>query len=153
MGDIPNTTPSMQMWTNVTSTLPPFPSTCTTPKENPPPPSHFKLPTNTKNKRAQHNTNPPPSPFQLTTTAWIRRFAPLLAEHPPPHRGNCLHHLTFQSRWNTSTISPPAQSSTIHAVSTFSHHPSPTDKWSEMTHPIKAAVLGYHDKTISCLHY
>jgi hypothetical protein len=70
---------------------------------------------------------PPPQEGQLSTLPDV------------PIKMKCIHH-------------PPSRS-VLHHPCSLKVLPSSTNKWSETTHPIKAAVCGYYNTTISYMHY
>ena len=76
---------------------------------------------------------------------------PPLTEVPPPQEGQLL----------TPSQDVPIKMKRVHNHTrpvlphpcSINVLPSPTNKWSETSHPIKADILGYHDATISHMHY
>jgi hypothetical protein len=124
------------------------------PTSKPMDPPHFKT---NNHKQTNHNKHKHPSllPNNTHKKAWTKRIA-LHSWISPSHRR--VKHLRYptkhtldQNKMYTPSNLPPDP--TLHHPCSLNVFPSPTNKWSKTSHPIKAAVLGYHDTRISYMHY
>jgi hypothetical protein len=79
---------------------------------------------------------------------------PPLVDLPPSQEGQppMLPDKT-QPPIKTKCTQLPTSRLILHHPCSLNALPSPTNKWSETSHPIKDAVLGYHNTTILYMHY